>query len=659
MRNYTLSLSVAVALWCLPLFLSAQTDSSRYDIGYVTLNKSFTQTITIRGEDLEKMPFVNLSGALHAWLLGAYVQPGMLAYVVDGNPVTDVDMYPIYDIEEVIYVHNAVGTAAYGNSLQELVLIATRSGKEKEGIRVAAQTGLVKGNIAGDDTHSGMYHQYYLGAYRNMDKVSFGASAGWQQDIQPAITSLSPQFPPGDLQRWRLNGWLDWRPDKQDNLRVTMGYSPQRMSFGFVTSTVVQFTALTKKMADHLLAPTLTWKHRWGRGWLNKFDAGYLHRTGEENDEQLDSNTYSGSNSYQVYDGRVSGKTEQLALRDRLSLEEKTGAWQFVPALDISYQRIREQSYLFQFQQSTTLSAQEMGLEQNASLFYLTPAVEISLAKAWNAGGGVMVNAGSRTEGSDNRLFPFATTAIDLLGLNVKQRGSSLKLFGSYARRPLLYVIDYSLGDVSEAGGGQNLYGIYRAPANYFINNIVNGLPGPGGNQPGYWTWETGVAYSTAKGRVNVQYGYERRNFSLVILNGNYFGYEPSTGTFHHMDMRFRVIDSKETSWLTAFNMTLMRTPGGVGNTFSGGWVNRLQSGRFSAGLDLVYLFHSGDSVFNPILPSKVNSAELSNIYAGYRWKLGPGTLEFFFEARGLLRSKNSDMPDIRKFYTVGGSYSL
>jgi hypothetical protein len=661
MRTYTLSLVAAFTLFTLPLTLSAQTDSTRYDIGFLSLNKAFTQQITIKGEDLEKMPCVNLSDALRAWLFGAYVQPGMLAYVVDGNPVTDVNIYPIYDIEEVTCIHNAVATAAYGNSLQDLVLITTRRGRAREGIRFAAQTGIVKGNPEGYDTHTGVYHQYYLGAYGTRDKMSFGASAGWQRDILPAIVSpYQNVFLPDNLQRWRLNGWLEWSPDPRNTLRVTLGYAPQRTESGETSMVIEPFNGLTDKVSDHLLVPALSWEHRWARGWRNQFDAGYLHRTGQEDFDQSDSNTYLGRSYLEFTNSRMNGKADHLVLRDRLSLEEKKGLWQFVPALDVSYQRIHERSDFFQFRESvSTAGATEVLSEEKANLFYLTPAVDVTLSKAWNIGAGVLVNAGSKAEVWDSRFFPFATTAIDLLHLNNKARTSSLKLFGSYARRPLVYVNDYSVGDLSGDGGGQNLYEVYHPPSNYFTDNVVNAFPGLVGNEPGYWTWQTGAAFSTAKGRVSVQYGFERRNFSQVILNNIYSIYGPWTENFHHVDLRFRVIDLTETRWLTAFNMTLVRPSDGVGNAFSGGWVNRFQSGRFSAGLDLVYLFHSGDSLSNPILPSKVNYVDVSNIYAGYKWKLGSGLLELFVQGSTLRQREQSYLPYLRKVYTIGGKWEL
>src|ERR1700749_4436447 len=95
--------TLTLTLWALAGFSAltavAQQDSSRLDAGYRTLDRNATQTISIKGADLEKMPFANLSDAIGAWLLGVYTQPGNFQYVVDGNPVADVNAYAIQDIE--------------------------------------------------------------------------------------------------------------------------------------------------------------------------------------------------------------------------------------------------------------------------------------------------------------------------------------------------------------------------------------------------------------------------------------------------------------------------------------------------------------------------------------------------------------------------------
>jgi hypothetical protein len=161
MRNPTLSLAALALVWCYTAPSFAQCDSSRLDAGYITLKKEFTQTISIKGSDLEKMPFSNLSDALAAWLYGAYTQDLTLQYVVDGNPVSDVNAYSIYDIDEVVLVQNAAALVNTAGGQRELVIIRTKRGKSPAGIMAAAQSGLVNARVGNNPSGDAVYHRYY------------------------------------------------------------------------------------------------------------------------------------------------------------------------------------------------------------------------------------------------------------------------------------------------------------------------------------------------------------------------------------------------------------------------------------------------------------------------------------------------------------------
>jgi hypothetical protein len=56
----------------------------------------------------------------------------------------------------------------------------------------------------------------------------------------------------------------------------------------------------------------------------------------------------------------------------------------------------------------------------------------------------------------------------------------------------------------------------------------------------------------------------------------------------------------------------------------------------------------------------KINSVMASNLYVGYRWSLKSAWVpELFAESRGLVRSKKSDVLDDRRYYMLGGKFSL
>jgi hypothetical protein len=697
MRKYTLSLALAIAL---PIVLCAQTDSSRYDIGWLTLNKNFTQHLTIRGEDLEKMPFVNLSDAIAAWLYGAYTTMGTLAYVVDGDPVTDVNLYPIYDIEDVTLVEQAAGAAAYGSTQQQLVVIRTRRGKGKGGIRVAAQAGPVNRNGNGMSSFTNVYHQYYIGAYRNTDKVSLGASADWVRDVFPIGSSpFTHEITPDNLQRWRLNGHLTWKPSKGNTVDFGIGYAPQVMADAFDSIDGAQALEMWRSEShSHLLIPRLSWHLDLLPGLKNDLQTQFIASSVRSTLHVVDNPQ--GMNILQVADTTVF-KANQWMLSDRIGYDWSGGGWHIHPALHLLYEHIEERSaYAYAYFSGATPSGPiitQLPLgplrEQDASLFVVTPSVDIGLGRGVDLLAGTQLNLSPGRDTGSRSVLPFVSVGIDVLHLGKTEGGSSLKLFGSYAQRSMVFLDDFSTADFSGGGGAYTISDLDKERTVPLISDtLLVRIVYP----HTYWTWGAGGAFATADGRLELQYSLERRLFST---EGQYGSVSASTttslvflqsftSTLHHFDLRWKVLDEKEMRWLMGFNVSLLKNmayylpspPGYFGSIFyafkstppigeispspsswTGGFVNRWQLGDFTGGLDILY--HFGENPPPPFgsAPTgvKLNSVLLPNVYAGYRWRVGAGELELFMESRGLARSKSSSLLDDRRYYTMGGSYSL
>ncbi|HVW59976.1 MAG TPA: hypothetical protein VHC48_08080, partial [Puia sp.] len=161
----------------------SQNDSTRLDAGGIVLKRAFAQNVTIKGEDLEKMPFSDLSDAINVWLNGVYTISGNIIFVVDGNIAGDVNSYSIHDVKEAVLVQNAgVLTGTAGNQ-QQMVLITTRQGRDTPGIRTAAQTFLVHSPGAS----TSLYHQYFASVGKSFKKVSAGISANYLRDVVPMM----------------------------------------------------------------------------------------------------------------------------------------------------------------------------------------------------------------------------------------------------------------------------------------------------------------------------------------------------------------------------------------------------------------------------------------------------------------------------------------
>lgn len=720
MKNTTLSLT-ALALACCftalaccctaPAFAQydsshTQYDPSRLDVGYLHLQKDFTQTITIKGSDLEKMPFTNLSEAIAAWSYGAYTQPVTLQYVVDGSPVSDVNAYSIHEIEEVVLVQNATALVNTANGQQELVIVRTRRGQGKKGFTADAQTGLVDDNLIGNASDRRFYHNYYLTAWQNLDKVSFGLSGNYTRDVYPNYNG-GPEVTPDNLQRWRLNGYFTWRPNSHNQVEIMLNYTPERMAFLDEDKNPTEVYASAGNTTQHFVLPRLLWhsdlssKHSdLSPKWTNDLQATYVHSTtrvsnyntevGETPTDTLEQTNYSESGL---------GKAYHLWLRDHMEYRITAGHWQIGPAINATYEDYDEQSAGQEQQNIAIYSGNTLGPASTAyvyseayrlkeSMVVLTPALDISYKRALDIQGGVLVDAGHQKGSGGRDAFPFASVSLDFFRLADEHASSGLKVFGSYAQRTTASPQGYSLLDLksSTSSGGVD----YQAGTVYegTLTGPVPIVIAPNNVTPVYWVWQTGMSYTGWKDRLTIQYSFERRNFlepNVAYLPGGYVvPIDPEFfSTLQHADIRVKIFDAEGWRWLTGANVTMLSNKlhsggttlqtelfkGDIGDdvpnphSWTGGWVNRVQVKRFTAGLDLLY--HFGESVQSETYSGafdtvKVNSVITPNIYIGYSWHLpGAQTLECFVESRGLIRNSANDLLDDRRYYTVGGKLSL
>ncbi len=685
--------------------LTAQQDSSRLDIGWLTLDRNFMQSLTVKGSDLQKMPFVYLSDAIRAWFYGAYTVPGTLAYVVDGNPETDVNLYPIYDIEEVTLVMNAVGAAAYGSSQQYLVVVTTKRGKEKQGFRVSAQAGPVNANGNGVKTFTNVYHQYFVSGYSHSEKLDYGFSADWVRDVSPSSSgSGHSETTPLNLQRLRLNGYLRWEPVKGQRVELGIGYIPQRIDANLDSSYQINWS-----VRGHMLAPQLNWKGDLLPGLCEEFRAGFIASSTDLSQLWNDGTNYGGILS--------KNQASHYFVQERLGYKLEKGAWAFRPVVNLFYDHIDEKSALgtatFDFLRTPPIFHPPVLpplQEQKGDQLFLTPSVELAWRHAINLQVGAAANLhGGVSDTAYAKLLPFATLGVDVFGFGASsRRKSSLVLSGSYAERTQVFVDDYSMIDLSGGGGGYSLADVSRSKYTYefaaafgggVIDTLISQLV-PTHYPNRFKVYQAGIRFATGK-MFWVNYSYEHREF---LVPGNMESLVPSYGLpgvgsavvpqfrsdLHHIDVRVKLKGTKSLVWETGLGATALRSKSyydnaalfsGSGNNFftqfayptgdvnpakiswTGGFVNRLSVGSFEAGLDILY--HFGETVYPSGLygtyaAHKQNSVMVPNIFAGYQWKLHHGqSLEVFIDSRGLVRSKTSDLPDNRRYYTVGGSLAL
>lgn len=689
------TLFTATALFILHFSALSQNDSTRLDLGGVVLKRAFTQSVSIKGEDLEKMPFANLAEAINAWLYGTYTDPSHMTYVVDGNIVSDVNTYSIHDIEEIVLVQNAAAVATIGVAQQQMVLITTRKGKGRSGIQGAAQTFLVHAPNASTN----LFHQYYVGGYRNLEKVSFGFSANYLRDIEPGL-----KVPEGihyntplHLDRWRLNGYFTWRPDEKNTIEVHAGFTPQSIgreityTNASVSTSPTELHYLTHEHTN-LFLPWARWHGEWFPGLKNDLQAGYASELQKGNNWQLSGETAPGAD-HQYYETHAQTHADHLYIRDRVSYQLQAGGWSFEPSFNASYEHFKDGYSQTQLNESGPNAGPGSGNPGNttansfwtgvsANLYLLTPAVDFSYKQMLDIQGGFVANVSHAQANQQGlkRVFPFASAALDLLRLGDAGGNNSLKLFGSYAQRSILTYNDYMLNDLT------GTHSVFMTQSGVVSANWPPPLIPGFNNIKNYWDWQTGVRFVSQDNRWQISYHLERLNFATigvvnVPFNGISYVYAEWKSSQHFLGVNLRVVDMGAFSWQTGLTTTVIRNKTNAvaesyittiqgehvkGNnrpSWTGGWTNRVRVKDLSVGVDMLYHFSREVEVPTPNGPStyyRANTFLLQNVYVGYRLHLpGKTGLEIYADSRGLVRNDKSNVLDQRRYYGLGGKITI
>ncbi|MFT3824108.1 MAG: hypothetical protein QM731_09310 [Chitinophagaceae bacterium] len=682
-----LSLPVVFFYCLLTTTLSAQTDSSQLlNAGRIQLDKDFTQTITIKGEDLEKVSFFSLQEAIDVWLYGIYTSKWNLAYVIDGVVANDVNAYSIYDIESITLVQNALIQLNGAGGQQQLLLITTRKGKAgSKGITAAGNTSYIKNDH--------LYHNYYLGAYNNTHKVRYGISAnylheGYGKDLTYSSGSYlykssfdkSPNY-----NRFRFNGYIATTLGKQHDLTLAVNYAPQNYaadntqynSFSILQQPVQTDTGkYSTRYGEYVLNANLSLNSSFGKHLHNEFSVSYLfaNRTGDSNSDYLQSNYQ----LHQQYHSTADYRT--LFVRDNISYRIQTGNWRITPALNaqFSFPKSTKEDYSYSYTSMNSLpgtiswtSSKSTG---KAKSYLLTPSLSIAYKNIVQIQGGILADV-SPSEGRDlTRVFPFGTVTTDVLKMLDGSNKASLQLFGSFARYDNFSDLQYKLSDFVADPSYPSLTSAIFLPNPPPTSSAYNA-------DQQYRIWETGVRFRTANNRFEFSYNFEKRDYTTTVIiaipsgtNYYYLATYPDLRAYtHSFGIRSTVVQSNNFNWRVGLTAT------SISNTFKnpyyyyyanitgnlksqptiwvGGLTNRIKYKNLFAGADIQYVFNNIGNSTNKTAKMQVL---FQNIYAGMQvpCKKLPG-LELYISCRNFGDAKNTSIPAMNKYYGVGFKTSL
>jgi hypothetical protein len=699
-RIYLLTLGI-VLLCQIHLTTQAQNDSSEYDLGRVKLSKNFTQSITIKAVDLEKMPFANLSEAINVWLYGTYSDATSLLYVIDGNLVSDVNALSIHDIVEITLIQNALIQVNGGIGQQQLVLIRTkRNHFGKSGLTISAQAATVTPDLKTqnakanqeNDAYVNYYHQYYLSAWHNSDKLQFGLSASYQRDVSPVFKSTklyhyNVTVPP-NFSLFKFYGWLSYKLGNKSTLSVGANYAPNRYRLHESVLEPNDFgDTADAKSKESILNTWLQLRTAITKNWKNELNVSYVTGSNKE-DETITTGSPATAPYYYVFLEEDKVNMFNLIIRDQFSFEKNFGNWRLAPTLNLMFRYLKaDWSYNTAYYYTGYLGGQQYAYAATwgeARYYMITPAFHISNKNSFDWQAGLMYNASKNMgTGHYKRYFPFSSMTLDVLKLNNPNASNSLKIFASISEAGNVSDLNYGLQNLSS-----NTSSVFYPHQITFIN-YSSGAPNQYPNFANVTPWmgTAGAILSILNNRLQFSYNFEKRDFLGVIGfniqgGGGVFYQEYEFNAYlHRLGITAKIVDNSKVRWLTGVNITTIKDKGApalnplmyeftVGDyesasrSWTGGWVNRLQYGNFSAGLDVLYHINeptiSSTSNFQGNKYDKHTLFRLQSLWAGWGFKVPGGKkLEAYVTLRNLFESSDVIYPDTRKFYGLGAKLDL
>lgn len=666
-----------LSVFLISLSAKAQTpDSSHYDLGRISISKDLTQSVTIKGADLEKMPFSTLSDAINVWLYGYYGNSTTYVPVVNGMVLTNVDALSIYDIDEITLVQNQAANLSGVAPQQLLLLIKLRKNKEgKLGFTAAAQTNMVKARFSENPSlpatsTTNFYHQYYLSAYTNSKQVSAGLSADFQHDVVPMVqTAFISNVNAFHTNRFKFNGYLDAKMGAS-TLNVTAGYVPQTSDFGYAYTTPSDAVSAYEHASLNTWYGNVSLNTALSKILHNTFSAG-ITRTGDDI-SQLQS--VKSPDSTRLYLDNLT--FNRYLIKDNLSMRLKANAWTFEPSLNFMYMYGKNTATSYYNGSARPYVATTF---QRGSL--LTPSLAIRYQDVFELQGGTQIGLSNQGNAAyyakPQRVYPYASAMVNLLSLTGSSSSTtSWRVYGSYAKV-------YSFMEDA-----------YATLPGYTFNYTVNAFATVPSNSSSLFSpyfnpyqtfnqWQVGTALSINK-RLTFNYTYVQSQFLIAYENilpylSGYItttSYPTNKSYTHRLGAEMNLVNKSKFNWRSTISATYVKNrfkdsqlanyPGGTqdinnaNNYFiTGGFTNRLTYNKAFFGVDAIYIFHDQQYNYLTTNLARNNVFDLQNVYAGYQFTVGKlKNLQLFANARSLATSKQNPYATTR-FWGLGFKASI
>ncbi|WP_304064726.1 hypothetical protein [Pedobacter glucosidilyticus] len=677
-------------------FLFAQ-DTSRLDVGRLTLNQDLIISKTIESKDFRNLPIDNIDDIIKTFFLGnittqPYFEP---LYLVEGSIMNNISVYSLFDIESISLIENLGARVLFGNTQSRPIFLIKIKKEKRQGWSGNFSTQLsfkdyenrkpqslfafnnpftstqsLYSNFSKDSTRLEFNQQYYSSLNYSSDKITFKISGAFSKQKNPEFTSLSNSNLVNNRRRFTsslpsissplANVLFSYSLNKNFDISLNSAYFQQEQDTqGNLSNFDYSQTSISKNTGkQYLFQNGVDIRYKSKIGFQNLLSLGYNKSAFDINIERFSQMTNYNSNNLYLEDAKL----ESLRLRNHLSYTKKTNLFSILTAIDLelaknSYDQNTSTTNYFNNNLSSRGSDSATA---NFKSSYLTPYLEINY-KNLLAFRNAWLFDFNKNNPSYKKNSPTPFIGLDFYP--IKQKDLQILLNSSYFR-------NITLNNNPQLTGVSR--GLITSPINLNYNFLVP-----------FEKSESNLDYYQAAAKISYKKNSLTYNWSKfeyptidnILLPGfSEIVYIPNvlinSSVLQSINLESVIFENSNFKWNTTLNFNWYNSkidadyipqPNMVDDYKTGSFNNRLNYKNFNLGINMLYGFDFNYKTVSLSSPTRQIDIEekiirLENLYLAYNFKKGSHQLDTYLFSRNPFALHPTHQTIIKQ-YGVGLTY--
>lgn len=434
LMRFIFSLLLAIVLFTLTA--KSQTDTTQYNLWAIQVSKEFSQHITVKGADLQKMAINNLGEYMKNRTILADGNNDTIYYFVNGFPHPAAHMINIHDIEELTILFNPVFSIDNRRPDKLTVLVKTNTPSEKTQVVFNTQVNGLRldlPSVYGQDKQKGFFQQHYLSVAGTNKKIMYGASFTY------APTDYNrKRYQDIDDNKTIFRAWGEYNFNQKNTLALSVTNSSDK-SKGFDSLQIVQQHSI-KTNATFF---NLNYQGNFTKHLTNNFSAQYTAFNQKANILGYQAFIIPGYTRSNHFINSDTSKSRILEIVNHLQYNIKLKDIRLQPGLSVLYydqqlnhDDLRTSSaieYTPSYPNNPNIlatSAQAARYDVKTKYFNFIPNIMLSLANRVFLQGGINIH--STTDFDHTRSNFFITSSVNLAKMLALEKSIDWRIFGTY-----------------------------------------------------------------------------------------------------------------------------------------------------------------------------------------------------------------------------------